>query len=250
MPDYALISEIMLYSSGYLQARDLARKLVATYRRACGSTCMMHCCTQCTAAALISATNQPSPTAPCLCRLCSEQLSSQSHYDYGMRAVVSVLRAAAANKQREPAADEGGLMLRSIRDVNLPKFLAPDIPLFEGILSDLFPGAGRGRLHARAYAACMRTWSGCCCVALNVDVPSATSLLFVVVPTHTRMHPSHESHPRTLCTRAQACRCRRPTTATSRLRWRARRRPRSCSRRPCFWKRRRSCTRRCWCGTG
>merc|ERR1740133_159242 len=72
--------------------------------------------------------------------LAEAQLSKQYHYDFKLRALKSVLVMAGDLKRGSPDMPEDVVLMRALRDMNMPKFVYEDVPLFKGLISDLFPG--------------------------------------------------------------------------------------------------------------
>ena len=103
VPDLRLICEIMLVAEGFLEARTLSRKFITLYK------------------------------------LCKELLSKQDHYDWGLRAIKSVLVVAGSLKRSDRDRPEEQVLMRALRDFNTPKIVAEDLPVFLGLISDLFP---------------------------------------------------------------------------------------------------------------
>ncbi|ODM96402.1 Dynein heavy chain, cytoplasmic [Orchesella cincta] len=106
-PDRQLIAEVMLFSQGFRTAETLAAKVVPFFR------------------------------------LCQQQLSAQSHYDFGLRALKSVLVSAATESKDKGVAVQRGeqieeskiaenlpeqeILIQSICETMVPKLVAEDI---------------------------------------------------------------------------------------------------------------------------
>lgn len=113
-PNKELIAEVMLFSQGFDQAKGLAKQTVPFFDR------------------------------------CSERLSKQSHYDFGLRALKSVLISSGGLKrgrladesldQTNEADLEPQIVVQSLRETIAPKLIQADVTRLKNIEKECFPG--------------------------------------------------------------------------------------------------------------
>lgn len=116
VPDRNLIAQVMLYSQGIVNAEKLSIKVVDLFS------------------------------------LCKKRMSDQKHYDFGLRALKTLLVSAGSLKRKALEGKDGitgedlfeeeknSLIVGACNNV-LPKLVAEDIPIFTTILEEVFPGA-------------------------------------------------------------------------------------------------------------
>ncbi|KAK5108990.1 hypothetical protein LTR62_007624 [Meristemomyces frigidus] len=110
-PDKEIIAEVMLFSQGFADAKTLSRQTVPFFDR------------------------------------CGERLSKQPHYDFGLRALKSVLVSSGGLKRMriasvdDKAIDfEPEIIVQSIRETIAPKLVRSDAATMEQIEAESFPG--------------------------------------------------------------------------------------------------------------
>lgn len=104
VPDNIIIAENLLFSDGFQNTKTLAKKVFTLYE------------------------------------LAKQQLSKQHHYDFGLRSMVALLRYAGRKRRQFPHENEERMVYLAMKDMNIAKLTSDDFPLFNGIMSDIFPG--------------------------------------------------------------------------------------------------------------
>lgn len=110
-PDNDLIAETLLYSEGFKEARTLARKLVAVFN------------------------------------LSKEMLSAQQHYDWGLRALKTVLRGCGDILASNRGLTEPQIVVQALTLNTNSKLTFADSRRFRVLLNDIFPDVDKQVIH-------------------------------------------------------------------------------------------------------
>lgn len=111
-PDKEIIAEVMLYSQGFNQAKRLSKQTVPFFEK------------------------------------CTSMLSKQAHYDFGLRALKSVLVSSGGLKRARIAANddvgpeeeiEPQIIVQSIRETIAPKLIKSDVEIMKSVEAEMFP---------------------------------------------------------------------------------------------------------------
>ncbi|KAF2709100.1 hypothetical protein K504DRAFT_456000 [Pleomassaria siparia CBS 279.74] len=113
-PDKELIAEVMLYSQGFGQAKELSKQVVPFFDT------------------------------------CAISLSKQAHYDFGLRALKSVLVSSGGLKRARIATQDSNvpdeaimepqIIVQSLRETMAPKLIRSDVDIMQSIEKEAFPG--------------------------------------------------------------------------------------------------------------
>ncbi|KAE9420714.1 hypothetical protein Angca_008064, partial [Angiostrongylus cantonensis] len=107
VPDNEVIAETILYSEGFTDARNLARKIVTVFK------------------------------------LSKEMLSVQQHYDWGLRALKVVLRGCSDLRAAKPNADETETVVQALLLNTLSKLTFSDSKRFNVLINDVFSSVNK-----------------------------------------------------------------------------------------------------------
>ncbi|KAK3531386.1 hypothetical protein QTP70_018186, partial [Hemibagrus guttatus] len=114
-PDNELIAEVILYSEGFKQGKELARKLTAVFN------------------------------------LARELMTPQQHYDWGLRALKTVLKGCGnllqLQRKQHSQVSESVLVVQALRLNTLSKLTFSDSTRFDALLRDIFPAVDFNEVH-------------------------------------------------------------------------------------------------------
>ena len=109
VPDRLLIAQVLLFSQGFRHAEEISAKIVPFFE------------------------------------ICAEQLSDQQHYDFGLRALKSVLVAAGRlqrladfSNNQDVERLESTVLVKSINETVFPKLVEADVMIAESLLENVF----------------------------------------------------------------------------------------------------------------